>query len=538
MTTAVQSEYRNLPLLSLTESATNPRRSFNEAALSELAASIRSQGVLSPLLVRPVSQNTYEIVAGARRYRAAQRGGVEHVPVRIVELTDAQALETSIVENLQRRDVHPLDEAQGFAALMRLEEPKYSIEQIGAKCGKSPSYIAARLRLTELAPAAVEAFTKDEIGVGHALLLAKLQPHEQEEALAACWQESYSNGSKPKRILLPVRHLQQWIEHNILLELAAAPFSKEDAQLVPKAGSCVDCPKRTGHNVLLFEGIGSKHDSCSDPSCYSRKLDEHVKRTVAAKPKLVQISTAYGQPKDGSAAIPRNKYVEIRQDKPQRKEQANQPEYTSCKFTAEAIVTEGSEKGELRRVCANSECPVHNPKKQHQRTHADAAFKAEQEKQRREEALAQATGLRVLKAIGEAVPVRLMKRDLLFLAQRLTAMLDERRLAVLIRQHGMGKPKDGEAPPKLLTAFLPKAEESQLGRILIETTILLSMHNQHDSAKVLRDTAHIYKVNVDAISATVKQEFLAKGKGKAEKKATPQRAAKPRPKAAKKSVAA
>jgi ParB family chromosome partitioning protein len=122
MTTAVQSpsEYRNLPLLSLTESAANPRRSFEEAALNELAESIRTQGVLSPLLVRPVSQHTYEIVAGARRYRAAQLAGLEYVPVRIVELTDAQAVEVSIVENLQRRDVHPLDEAQGLRFILHL----------------------------------------------------------------------------------------------------------------------------------------------------------------------------------------------------------------------------------------------------------------------------------------------------------------------------------------------------------------------------------------------------------------------------------
>ena len=132
---------------------------------------------------------------------------------------------------------------------------------------------------------------------------------------------------------------------------------------MPEAGSCLDCPKRTGHNTLLFEGVGTKHDSCSDPKCYAVKLEVHVRQTVAAKPKLVQISTAYGQPKDGSAAIPRNKYVEIRQDKPQKKEQRDWPEYKTCKFTAEAIVTEGSEKGELRRVCANPECPVHHPKK-------------------------------------------------------------------------------------------------------------------------------------------------------------------------------
>ena len=96
--------------------------------------------------MRPVGQH-FEIVAGARRLRAAQIVGLETVPVRIVELSDAQALEASIVENLQRRDVHPLDEAQGFAALMRLEGPQYSIEQVSAKCGKTPAYVVARLRL-------------------------------------------------------------------------------------------------------------------------------------------------------------------------------------------------------------------------------------------------------------------------------------------------------------------------------------------------------------------------------------------------------
>jgi ParB family chromosome partitioning protein len=350
--------------------------------------------------------------------------------------------------------------------------------------------------------------------------------------LTACWQESYTGGSKAKRILLPVRHLREWIERNILLELATAPFSKDDATLVAEAGSCVECPKRTGHNTLLFEGIAAQHDSCSDPSCYAAKVDAHVKRTVAAKPKLVQITTAYGKHAEGSAVIPRNKYVEIRQEKPKNRFQQDAPEYKTCKFVTEAIVADGSEKGELRKVCANPDCPVHHPKKQRSHVRADAVLKEQQEKQRREEAQAQATGLRVLKAIGDAVPVRLMRRDLLFLAERLTAMLDERRLSVLIRQHGIGKPRNDAAPAKLLAAFLPKAEESKLGRILVETAILLSMHNQTDAAKILRDAAQVYKVDVYAISATVKQEFAAKDKGKASKKATPKSAPKPAKKAA------
>jgi len=144
-TSIATSEYRNLPLAVLTESKTNPRRIFEDAALKELAASIRSQGVLSPLLVRPLNERSFEIVAGARRYRAAQMAESETIPVRIVNLTDAEALEAQLIENLQRRDVHPLEEAQGFRALLNLEEPKYSIEQIAAKTGKSSVYCAQRL---------------------------------------------------------------------------------------------------------------------------------------------------------------------------------------------------------------------------------------------------------------------------------------------------------------------------------------------------------------------------------------------------------
>ena len=536
MTTTIinTTEYRDLPLDTLTESPNNPRKSFDEASLNELAASIKAQGILSPLVVRPVGQR-FEVVAGARRYRAARLAGLETAPVRIVELTDAQAIETSIVENLIRADVHPMEEASGFRILLDMEEPKYTIEQISARTGKTPAFICARLKLTELVPPAVEAFYRDEIGVGHALLLAKLQPAQQEEALAACYQEQYANGSKNKRMLLPVRHLQQWIEHNILLELADAPFSKEDVVLVPEAGSCVECPKRTGHNVLLFAGLAAQHDSCSDPKCWTMKVDAHVRQTIAAKPKLIQISTAYGTPKDGSAIVPRYKYVEIRNEKPVNPKQRDWPEYKTCKFTTEAIITEGNEKGALTKVCANPDCPIHHarkPKPAH-----DEQFKAEQEKRRREEAIANATGLRVLSAISNAVTVRLMKRDLLFVAERMVNLLDENRAAILAKQHGIKKSKDSDSIGKLFAAFLRRADEGTLSRAVVEAVVLLTA-SRDNASHVLRDAAEFYKVDVAAITATIKQEFAAKEKAKAPKTATPKPARKALTKVTKKAAAA
>jgi ParB family chromosome partitioning protein len=144
--------------------------------------------VLSPLLVRPLTENGFEIVAGARRYRAAQMAEAVTVPVRIKQMSDAEVLEAQLVENLIRAEIHPMEEAEGFARLLALEEPKYSIEQIGARVGKSPVFVASRLKLVDLVPAAVDAFYANEIGVGHALLLAKL----------AC---RHGNGFVPHQIL-------------------------------------------------------------------------------------------------------------------------------------------------------------------------------------------------------------------------------------------------------------------------------------------------------------------------------------------------
>jgi len=345
----------------------------------------------------------------------------------------------------------------------------------------------------------------------------KLQTGQQEQALNACFKEDWSGGGqKAKRILLPVRNLQFWIESNVLLILKLAPFDKRDPQLVPAAGSCVDCPKRTGHNKLLFSELG-KQDACTDPTCYQGKVDAHVAKAVAAKPKLIQISTAYGQQQDGSATLPRNKYTEIRPQKPTNKEEAVRPEFKTCKYTTEAIVSDGIDKGEVRRVCTQADCPVHHPKKSPQRIADDGKAKAEQERQRRDDAIANTTGIRILAAVAEAVPVRLMKRDLLFVVERLALLLDESRLAIVARQHGIKKVKDSDSLAKLFVVYLRRGEESELGALLVEITILHAVMRQNGT-QVLRDAAVAYKVDVDAIGLKVKQEFATKEKARQAKK--------------------
>jgi ParB family chromosome partitioning protein len=418
-----------------------------------------------------------------------------------------------------------MEEANGFRALLNLEEPKYSIEQIAAKTGKSLVYVAARLRLTELSETVVDAFYREEIGVGHALLLAKLQPAQQEQALAACFKEDWSaGGQKAKRILLPVRSLHFWIESNILLILKLAPFDKRDAQLVPAAGSCVDCPKRTGHNKLLFLDMG-KQDACTDPNCYQSKVSACVARKIADKPQLVQISTAYGKQQEGSKILPRNQYTTIRDDKPKSEDEAKRPEFKVCKFTTEAIITEGNDVGTIHKVCANPACPVHHPKKQ--TSTDDATWKAEQEKQRREQAIVNATGLRVLAAVSAVVPVRLLRRDLFFIIEKLVGVMDENRVEMLARQHGIRQKRDDGGISKTLTAFVRRADEGTLSRLLVEASILLAA-SRGNPTTVLKEAASAYRVDTDAIAIKVKQEFAAKEKAK--------KTAQPAAKAAKKAA--
>ena len=154
----------------------------------------------------------------------------------------------------------------------------------------------------------------------------------------------------------------------------------------------------------------------------------------------------------------------------------------------------------------------------------DEKLKAEQEKQRREQAIANVTGLRVLAAIGSAVPVRLMKRDLFFTIEKLLSLMDENRLEMLARQHGIRQKRDDGGIGKTLAAYIRRADEGTLSRLLVETAILLATSRGNPST-VLKDAASTYKVDTDAIAAKVKQEFAAKDKAKR----TPQSA----PKAAK-----
>jgi ParB family chromosome partitioning protein len=162
---------RRVPIEFIRANPRNPRRNFSDAELEELTASIRERGIIQPIVVRPVRGATdqYEIVAGERRWRAAQRAGVHQVPIVPIEVNDAEALQIAIVENVQRADLNPLEEAMGYNALAT--EFGNSQDDIAKIVGKSRSHIANTLRLLKL-PEQVKSYINDgRLSAGHARTL-------------------------------------------------------------------------------------------------------------------------------------------------------------------------------------------------------------------------------------------------------------------------------------------------------------------------------------------------------------------------------
>jgi ParB family chromosome partitioning protein len=165
---------RKVPIEFLKPNPRNPRRTFPDAELAELADSIRNHGVIQPIVVRPVkgAHDRYEIIAGERRWRASQAAGLHEVPIVPIDVSDSDALELAIIENVQREDLNAIEEAQGYHALAN--EFKRSQEDIAKIVGKSRSHVANMMRLTKL-PAEVQGYiAKGQLSAGHARALISL----------------------------------------------------------------------------------------------------------------------------------------------------------------------------------------------------------------------------------------------------------------------------------------------------------------------------------------------------------------------------
>lgn len=265
-----------LPLTSIRPSNTHiqqlRRQHFDAEKLIELAASIQANGLLQPILVRPLHRPAgtvkYEIVAGERRFLAADRAGFAHIPANISDLSDAQVLEAQLIENLQREDLRALEEAEGYRELMDLKH--INADEVAALIGKSRSYVYARTKLLDLCPAAREHLASGKIDASKALLIARIKGEKlQQKALNLVLGIDDYSGSQ-----ISYRRVVEKLRDDFMVYMTGAPWDLSDAAIAAPRGeplvACLECPHFSGNDPELQRDLGDAH-VCTDRACFDLK---------------------------------------------------------------------------------------------------------------------------------------------------------------------------------------------------------------------------------------------------------------------------
>lgn len=366
-----------IPLTDIVPSKTNPRGTPSPEGLDDLAADIERRGVRQAITVRPTkTKGKFVIVFGERRWRASGKANKESIPCVVRDLSDEEAYEEQVIENLQREDLHPLDEAAAFKRLydQAFKQTKHhdeTIKIVAQKLGKkhSPEFIAQRLKLNDLDAAAKEAFRNGDLLPGHANELARLRLEEQK--LALDWllkknQDVRTPAGWKKMALIPgVPELRLWIQQNLFLDLTKAPFNTSDPNLNPEIGPCITCPFKTGNQPALFGDV-QKDETCTVPACWSTKRNNHLVQIATAKAKelgvkkVLKVGLGYATWNHGK--VPVDVYIEYNSGarivKPGKE----------CKDTKPGIVTwiahpsdaTGIKEGDSVLVCPKAtECEQH-----------------------------------------------------------------------------------------------------------------------------------------------------------------------------------
>jgi len=275
-----------LPLARLRESPFNPRRHYNEASLAELADTMRPPlgRVHQPIVVRPLVQadveHDHEIVFGHRRFRAAAIAGLDEIPAIVRAMSDDDARVAQVVENLQREDVSPLEEADALHTLRR--EHEHTIEALMQHSGKSRSYVFNRLRLATAHDKVREAVADGRMGAEVAQEVARLPHPLQPAALKAMFSKEWRDGERVE-CCVSYRQAKKILADRFQLRLNDAPFDLFNVRLVPAAGDCQQCHKNTSNDETLASEWGA--GVCTDIECFEAKKVAHLQVELKAAKK-------------------------------------------------------------------------------------------------------------------------------------------------------------------------------------------------------------------------------------------------------------
>lgn len=251
--TAIQSVEKNITMVALANvqpSNYNPRKNFDEASLAELSESIRQQGVLQPIGVRPIEDNRFEIVFGERRYRASLMAGLEDIPAVVMEISDEVAEEMAVTENLQRKDVTPIEEANAYQKL--IDSGRHDVQSLAVQFGKNESYIRTRLKFVSLMPEIAQLLEQDEITISVASEICRYGEDIQKEVYNKHLKEGVQYNSWRG---MKASDVARNIERQYTTDLERYAFDKT---------LCLSCPHNTNNMMLFCEGGCG---NCANRSC-------------------------------------------------------------------------------------------------------------------------------------------------------------------------------------------------------------------------------------------------------------------------------
>jgi ParB/RepB/Spo0J family partition protein len=512
---------RNLALKSIEPSGTSVqerrRTHYDAAALKDLAENIKAVQVIEPIIVRPKiggkDTERFEIVAGERRWRASREAGLDTIPAIVRTLDDSQVLEIQLVENLHREGLHALEEAEGYEILM--QQQHYDIEQLCAKVGRSRAYVYARLKLLALDKKSREAFYAGKLTAATALLIARIPvPALQQEALkaiTATW-----NGES-----LPLKDAQRHVQDRYMTRLKDAPFDAKATDLVPGAGPCSTCPKRTGNQPELFGDIKNA-DVCTDPVCYAGKRaawGERLRAQAEAEGRTVLTG------KDAKRIAPygvnsnlQGGYVSLDQQCYEDQKGRTYRQLLGKEFKSETLIAdpESGRVVEVIKLSEHSDALKAKGVRDERPTRGNDSERVRQQAAREETVFRE----RVFNAVRAKTPGSIASADLRLVAQGLwqTAGNDSRiRLAKL--WDWAGKTNASEEVHRC-DAKIVKLTEEELRRFVLDCALIGEIHaNAYDTRKPLKllETAKRLRINTDDVRKTLKSEQAAKketrGKG-------------------------
>jgi ParB/RepB/Spo0J family partition protein len=524
-----------LTLAHLVPSPFNPRSGTDTAQLADLADSIRTSGLQQPIVVRPLPADhqgrqhpsrheAWEIVFGHRRAMAAGAAGLTQIPAIVRDLTDQQVIVAQAIENLQREDLSPMDEARGYRQL--LDQLQVPVDEIVQRVGRKRTQIYARLKLLELVPEAVEALERGEIGAEVAQLVARIPlPKLQVKALAKIEElrASIYQDRDPS-----YREIRTLLVDEFTLQLSKTIFPLDDATLLPAAGSCLACPKRSGANLDLFGDIvdppkTKRHwdserarkgeEICTDPECFAAKKAAQLARVAAeleAKGKTVVTGAAAKRAlkidRYSSKPEVKGEYVALADVKAELKKVGKDkaPAVVTLQDPASGRMVQAVKKADL----AAAGVKVKEEKKPERYDYAAESRKREAEQAKRE--VAARVDMNVRRAVFDQLRAKIAATprsafDLGLVAAAALAGVEYSAREALAKLWGHGSTEK-------LGKALGSMSAADLNLFLMDCALvndLIVNAWRPEPADTLHAAARHYKIDADAIRAQVKEQMDA-----------------------------